>query len=331
MAKILVTGGAGYIGSHVVKKLLEEKYEVLVIDNFSTGFVEPLEILRQKYDGLSYINCDLADKEKLTEIFEKNHFDVVIHLAAKIDVAESVLKPEFYAQENYINSVNLVEAMTTAGVNKIIFASTAAVYGDPQYTPIDENHPLNPMSPYASTKLDFEKYLSKCQNLKYVVFRFFNVGGSDTNGLIGKCHTGSQDILENLMKVATNKKEKFEIFGDDYDTPDGTAVRDLIHVEDIAEAIGLAVLKIDRISGETINLGSEKGFSVKEILLETERITKISIPIEIKKRRLGDISISVASASKALKLLGWLHQRSNPNTIISSDWNWRKDHVMGYN
>ncbi|AKM82450.1 TPA: UDP-glucose 4-epimerase GalE [Candidatus Berkelbacteria bacterium] len=327
---ILVTGGAGYIGSHVTKKLLDNNYEVLILDNFSTGFVEPLEILRQKYNGLSYINCDLGDSEKLNEIFAKNIIEAVIHLAAKIDVAESVLKPELYHQENYLNSVNLAEQMTLVGVNKIIFASTAAVYGDPKYTPIDENHPVNPLNPYASTKFDFEKYLSKCQNLKYVIFRFFNVGGSDEGGLIGKSHLKSQDILENLIKVGLNQKEFFEIFGSDFDTADGTAVRDLVHVEDIAEAISSALKKIDSISGETINLGSETGFSVKEIISEAEKVIQSKIPTQMIARRPGDLSVSVASAEKANRLLGWTHINSEPGKIIRSDWQWRKTHPVGY-
>lgn len=328
--KILVTGGAGYIGSHVVKKLLEKNYQVLVVDNFSTGFIEPLEILRQKYPNLEIIKADLGDKDRLKDILTKNKPEAVMHLAAKIDVSESVERPELYYQENYINSVNLVEAMTEAGVNKLIFSSTAAVYGDPAYTPVDENHPTKPLNPYGQTKLDFEKYLAKCQDLKYVVFRYFNVGGSDQNGLLGKSHLRSQDLIENIIKTSLNQREFFEVFGADYETPDGTAIRDFISVEDVAAAHILALEKIDSHCGEIFNLGSSKGFSVKEMLEKAEKIIGQKINTKFSPRRPGDLSVSVASAQKAKTKLGWNPQNSNLNDIISSDYHWRSEHPFGY-
>ena len=327
---ILVTGGAGYIGSHIVKGLLEKNHQVLVLDNFSTGFIEPLQILEKKFSGLSYINCDLADKDMLKEIFSKNKIEAVIHLAAKIDVTQSVRNPELYSQENYLNSINLVEAMTEAGVNKLIFSSTAAVYGNPIYTPIDENHPVLPLNPYGQTKLDFEKYLGKCSNLKYIIFRYFNVGGSAIDGNLGKSHLKSQDLIESINKVILGQQEYLEVFGSDYDTPDGTAIRDFIHVEDISNAHILALEKIDKFQAEVFNLGSENGFSVKEIIKEAEKITGKKFSIKYLPRREGDISVSVASARKAKEKLGWEPKNSNLNDIITSDWVWRKNHPEGY-
>lgn len=330
MNKLMVTGGAGYIGSHIVKALLEKNYQVLVVDNFSTGHLEPLQNLQKKYPALSYVKADLSDQEKIKEIFSKYEIDAVIHLAAKIEVNESVKNPGLYHQENFVNSINLVEAMSEAGVNKLIFSSTAAVYGNPKYSPIDENHSTLPLNPYGQSKLDFEKYLHKCQNLKYVIFRYFNVGGSALDSSIGKSHLQSQDLIENLIKTALNQKEYFEIFGSDYDTNDGTAVRDLVHVEDVAAAHLLALKKIDFYAGQIFNLGSEEGFSVKEIVSKVQEITGKKINLKYSPRREADISVSVASAKKAQNELGWKPQNSNVDSIISSDWRWRKKHPFCY-
>src|SRR3989304_76906 len=328
---ILVTGGAGYIGSHLVKNLLKEGFSVIVFDNLSTGFIETIEILRQRYPKhLEFIKCDLNDKEKLAEIFETREIETVMHLAAKIDVAESVEKPELYHQENYLNSINLLEAMTAAGVKKLIFSSTAAVYGNPLYTPIDEKHPTNPLNPYAQTKLDFEKYLSKVENLNYVILRYFNVGGSDPSGLIGKSHLQSGDLMENILKVALGRDEKIQIFGDNYETSDGTPIRDFVHVEDVAAAHVLTLKDIDRYFGESFNLGSESGFSVKEFIDKASIIIEREIPTETVARRPGDVAVSVASSQKAKEILGWNPRYSDLDSIIRSDWNWRKVHPLGY-
>lgn len=354
--KIFVTGGAGYIGSHLVKNLLKEGFFVVVLDNLSSGNISPIEILQREYDvRIEFIKSDLADKEKLAEIFKSRNIDAVMHLAAKIDVSESLQKPEMYHQENYINSINLLEAMTAAGVDKLIYSSTAAVYGNPEHTPIDENHPTNPMNPYAQTKLDFEKYLNQVENLKYIILRYFNVGGSDPVGLIGKSHIQSGDLLENIMKVALGKKEKIQIFGSDYDTPDGSAVRDFVHVEDVCQAHILALKRLNASnysssersesrsiiedssrrartisSGQIFNLGSEQGFSVKEIIDKASIIMDKDIPTETVERREGDIAVSVASAQKTREILGWNPQYSDLDSIIRTDWNWRRKHPMGY-
>lgn len=326
---ILITGGAGYIGSHLVKNLLRTGCSVIVFDNLSSGFIEPIEILRENFP-LEFIKGDLNDKDLLKKVFSENDIGGVCHLSAKIDAAESVEKPDLFHQENYLNGINLVEAMSEAGVNKLVFSSTAAVYGNPSYTPIDENHPTNPTNPYGQTKLDFEKYLSEVQNLQYIILRFFNVGGSDPEGMLGKSHTKSQDLLENIMKVVLGEKPTLEIYGKDYPTPDGTAIRDFVHVQDIVEAHLLALEVLEQQKGEIFNLGSEKGFSVKEIIDQVALLTNQTVPVVFKDRRPGDIAISVASSKKAKEKLGWHPENSNLEKILSTDWNWRKAHPFGY-
>lgn len=328
--KILVTGGAGYIGSHLLKDLLRANFSIIGLDNLSTGFIEPIEIIKKEIDEFEFIRGDLGDKEMLEKIFHEEKIDAVMHLGAKIYVDESVREPELYHQENFVKSINLVEAMTTAGVNRLIFSSTGAVYGDPQYTPIDEKHPTNPLNPYSQTKLDFEKYLERVENLQYIILRYFNVGGSDSIGLIGKSHLTSQDIMENIFKTALGQKKTFQFFGNDYPTPDGTAVRDYIHVEDISQAHILALQKLDQYSGEVFNLGSETGFSVKEVLDKATLIIGKEIPNEAGEKRPGDAAISIASAVKAKEKLGWNPQYSDLEQIIRTDWNWRKKHPHGY-
>lgn len=332
--KILVTGGAGYIGSHLAKKLLENNYSLVIIDNLSTGFIEPINILQKEFalpaGGLEFVRGELSDKMFLEKFFQDHKIDAVMHLAAKIDAAESVNKPDLYYQENFQNGVNLIEAMTAAGVNKLIFSSSAAVYGEPKYLPVDENHPTNPLSPYGRTKLDFEKYLSHVENLKHVILRYFNVGGADPEGWLGKSHLESTDLIENIFKVVLGQKSYLPIFGRDYKTPDGTAIRDLIHVDDLAEAHLLALREIDKVSGEIFNLGSEKGFSVSEIIGQASRVTGKEIPTQDMPKRPGDIAVSVASSSKAKQNLGWNPRYSSLDSIIRTDWRWRKDHHFGY-
>jgi len=212
----------------------------------------------------------------------------------------------------------------------MIFSSTAAVYGEPQYTPIDEKHPTNPDSPYGQTKLDFERYLKQVNNLKYIILRYFNVGGADPEGLIGKSHLKSDDLIETIMKVALGQKESLEIYGSDYDTPDGSAIRDFVHVEDIAQAHILSLKEIEEFSGEVFNLGSDLGFSVKEIVNKAKKIIGKNFPVKIGRRREGDIAVSVASSKKAKKNLSWIPEYSNLDSIIETDWNWRKVHPFGY-
>jgi len=327
--KILVTGGAGYIGTHIAKNLLKEGFKVIILDNLSTGFIEPVQLLQKKYKTLEFIKGDLADKDLLKKIFSKN-IEAVIHLAAKVNVRESIQQPDIYTRENYLNSINLVETMVSRGVNKLVFSSTCAVYGEPKYIPIDEQHPTKPINPYSQTKLDFENYLEKVKNLQFLIFRFFNVGGSDPEGLIGKAHLINPDLTENIMEVALDQRDHLEIFGDDYNTEDGTPVRDYIHVEDISQAHISGLKNLKKLDGEIINLGSEKGFSVKEVIITAENVIRKTIPIKMGQRKEGDVACSVASAKKAKDMFGWQPQYSNLGTIIETDWKWRRKHPAGY-
>ncbi len=328
--KILVTGGAGFIGSHVAKNLLKEGFSVLVVDNLSNGFIEPIEILKKKFKNLEFIKIDLANKERLEEIFAKQEIDAVMHFAARVSVEESIKNPSLYHQENFLNSVNLIESMSKAGIENFIFSSSCVVYGTPQYIPVDEVHPTKPESPYGQTKLDFEKYLRKVSNLKYIIFRYFNVGGSDLDGLLGKSNIEREDLIANIIKVALGQKQILSIYGNDYQTPDGTAIRDFLHVEDVASGHILALENIGKCSGEVFNLGSEHGFSVKEIIDKASIIIDKKIPTETVERRPGDIAVSIASAKKAKEILGWNPQYSDLDSIIRTDWNWRKKHPFGY-
>ena len=326
----MVTGGAGYIGSHIAKNLLKEGFKVIILDNLSTGFIEPVKILQKRHQRCEFIKGDLADKDLLKKIFSENKIEAVIHLAAKINVRESVLEPDIYTHENYLNSINLVETMVSRGVNKLVFSSTCAVYGEPKYIPIDEQHPTEPINPYSQTKLDFENYLEKVKNLQFLIFRFFNVGGSDLEGLIGKAHLINPDLTENIMKVALGQSDHLEIFGNDYPTEDGTPVRDYIHVEDISQAHISGLRNLKKLDGEIINLGSEKGFSVREVVITAENVLGRTIPVKAVPRKEGDVACSVASAQKAKDMFGWQPQYSNLETIIRTDWNWRKKHPLGY-
>lgn len=326
---ILVTGGAGYIGSHLVKRLLKEGHRVVAIDNLSVSKIDAICVLQKHFGkNLEFIKTDLRD-DSLAEILLNKGIEVVMHLAAKANVAESVQNPALYHQVNFLGGINLIEMMLKAGVTKLTFSSTAAVYGSPQYIPIDENHPTNPQSPYGQTKLDFEKYLKKVQNLDCLIFRYFNVGGSDHEGILGKAQAGG-DLLTNLMEVALGLKDNFLIFGNDYDTRDGTAIRDFIHVDDIASAHILALNNLVKYRGEIFNLGSGKGFTIKEIVDQASLIFAKEILTQLMARRPGDIGVSVASIKKAKEELGFEPQNSSLEEIIRTDWSWRKSHPKGY-
>ncbi|MBM2820357.1 MAG: galE [Candidatus Berkelbacteria bacterium] len=328
--KILVTGGAGYIGSHTVKNLLKKGYRVLVIDNLSRGFIEPIKILQRKFKNLEFIRADLNNAQQLDGIFTDKEIDSVMHFAALVSVEESMKCPERYHQENYLNSINLVDAMSKHGVQKIIFSSSCVVYGTPKYTPIDENHPTNPQSPYGQTKLDFEKYLSKVNNLKHIIFRYFNVGGSDIDGNLGKSSITNEDLISNIIKVGLGQNNIFTIYGNDYDTSDGTTIRDFLHVEDISRAHILALEHLDNYSGEIFNLGSGSGFTVQGVVNKASEIIGEKINIKFAARRPGDIPISVAIAQKAKDSLKWEPQYSDLDIILKTDWQWRKKHPHGY-
>lgn len=321
---ILVTGGAGYIGSHCVMTLLEKGFEVIIFDNLSTGHIETVQTL-QNYGNLRFVQGDLLNQCDLKSLFEQNNIDAVIHFAAFSQVAESVKNPKKYYINNVVGTLNLLNAMLDHNVKNIVFSSTAATYGEPVYTPIDEKHPQNPINPYGQTKLTIEKIMddyNKAYSLKSVRLRYFNVAGADSKSRIGEWHDPETHLIPNILKSTFSGGKTFQMFGDDYNTKDGTCVRDYINVEDLANAHLLALRYLEN-GGETnyFNLGTNEGNTVKEVFALCEKVTNREIPIEIKPRRQGDPAVLVADNKKAKEVLGWQPEKTLENSIQSAyDW-----------
>jgi len=317
MSKILIMGGAGYIGSHTVKYLKENNYDCIVADNLSNGTIKAVE-------NCDFEEADLMDIKSLEKVFSKYKIDSVIHFAGLIQVGESVSDPEIYYQNNVTGTINLLSVMKKYNVNKIIFSSSAAVYGNPKYLPIDELHPTDPINPYGMTKLMIEKILSdynQAYGLKYIALRYFNACGCDRSGKIGESHKTETHLIPLVLKAITGERKNIQIFGDDYDTYDGTCLRDYIHVEDLAVAHKLALEALNRFCG-VINLGTSKPISVKQIIKSAEKVSGKSCPIQIVNRRPGDPEKLYASTNKAKNILNWEPQITNIDEIILSAWNW---------
>lgn len=323
---ILVTGGAGYIGSHCVLALIEKGFEVLVFDNLSTGHVETIKKLKN-YGKLEFLQGDLQNKSDIAQIFENYSIDAVIHFAAFSQVGESVKDPQKYYLNNVCGTVNLLDGMLRNNVKKIVFSSTAAVYGEPIYTPIDEQHPKSPINPYGQTKLIIEKIMDdydKAYSLKSVRLRYFNVAGADSQGRIGEWHEPETHLIPNILKSTFGNNKVFEMYGDDYKTKDGTCVRDYINVEDLVQAHILALDYLNN-GGDTnyFNLGTKDGSTVKEVFDLCEQICGQEIPTVIKPRRTGDPAVLVADNSKAASVLKWIPKK-NIEDSIKSAYNWEK-------
>lgn len=314
---LLIMGGAGYIGSHTVKHLLDSNYECIVADNLIYGHKEAVD------DRAKFIKADLMDKESLKEIFKNNKIDAVIHFAAFAYVGESVNNPQKYYQNNVIGTLNLLETMLEFDVKKIVFSSTCATYGEPKYTPIDELHPQNPINPYGRSKLMiehiFEDY-KKAYGLKYIALRYFNASGASSDGSIGESHNPETHLIPLVLQAIKNDTS-IKVFGDDYDTKDGTCIRDYIHIEDLAQAHRLALENLDSYSGY-INLGTGVGTSVKEIIETAQKITGKPCKIEYSKRREGDPAKLFADNKKAKEILKWSLKYNNIDDIIKTAWNW---------
>lgn len=321
---ILVTGGAGYIGSHCVLALLKEGFTVHIFDNFSTGHKETVETLK-KYGTLTYSEGDLQNKTDIKKVFENNKIDAVVHFAAFSQVGESVKNPQKYYQNNVCGTLNLLEAMLENDVKKIVFSSTAATYGEPVYTPIDENHPQLPINPYGQTKLMIERIMDdydKAYGLKSVRLRYFNVAGADSDGRVGEWHNPETHLVPNILKSSFGDGKTFEMYGDDYDTKDGTCVRDYINVEDLAQAHILALKYLNN-GGETnfFNLGTQEGTTVKEVFDVCEQVIGKSIPVKKMPRREGDPAILVADNTKAKNELGWEPKNSFEHSVKTAyEW-----------
>ena len=327
---ILVTGGAGYIGSHCVMALLKQNNDVVIFDNLSTGHIETVETLK-KYRHVEFQKGDLTNFDDINSVFKNYDIDKVVHFAAFSQVGESVVNPQKYYINNVCGTINLLRAMLENNVKKIVFSSTAATYGEPVYIPIDEKHPQNPINPYGQTKLMIEKIMDdydKAYNLKSVRLRYFNVAGADSKSRIGEWHDPETHLIPNILKSTFSNGKTFQMFGDDYDTKDGTCVRDYINVEDLAQAHLLALKYLDN-GGETnyFNLGTNDGNTVKEVFSACEKVTEKTIPVEIKPRRAGDPASLVADNNKAKESLNWKPQHTLDESIASA-YTWEKNLQM---
>lgn len=317
---ILVTGGAGYIGSHIVLKLLEANLNPIILDNLSNCAVPSL--------GCPFIVGDLDNTELLNKVFETYNIQAVVHLAGSMIVEESVLLPGKYFHNNVINGINLLNTMMRYGVKKLVYSSSAAVYGSPRFVPIDETHPCEPLNPYGETKLIFEKIVNwyhKAHDLSVVSFRYFNAAGGDPAGRAGESHFIETHLIPRIFQVANKEVDAVKIFGHDYPTADGTAVRDYVHVSDIAQAHVLAIKKLEEDAGAYVyNVGTGHGYSVQEIVDKVVEVTNRMVPIEQHERRAGDPPILVADSKKAQKELGLKLEHSDLDTIIRTAWDWHK-------
>ena len=323
--KVLIAGGAGYIGSHCVKMMMDLNYEVVVIDNLSTG--HQASINSKLYIG------DIRDSQFLDQVFLQEKIDLVIHFCAKSLVGESVLKPLDYFDNNVYGTLQLLQAMKKANVDKIVFSSSAAVYGEHEIMPITEDFPTIPTNPYGETKLMMEKMMKwaeKAYGLKYVSLRYFNVAGACEKGEIGEDHHPETHLIPLVLEVALGKREKISVFGNDYPTKDGTCIRDYIHVSDLIEAhIQAALYLLNGGSSQIFNLGSENGFSVFEIIATAKKVTKRNIPYYVVERRAGDPAKLIASSNKIKEVLGWVPKKSIEE-IVQTAWEWHRKHPQGY-
>lgn len=321
---ILVVGGAGYIGSHMVLMLREAGFHVVVLDNLSKGHAEAV------LDAELVIG-DMGDKALLDRLFTQYQFSAVMHFASFIEVGESVKLPAKYYQNNLAATLNLLDAMLKANVKVFIFSSTAAVYGEPQYTPIDENHPLAPINPYGRSKWMVEEILKDyalSDALRFASLRYFNAAGADPKGRLGECHEPESHLIPLVLQVALGQRESINIYGHDYPTEDGTCIRDYVHIVDICQAHLLALNKLMNNEENIIcNLGTGTGFSVKQVIETVENVTGRKIKVNVTEKRAGDPAVLVADASQAMTQLSWQPQYSELATIVQHAWQFARNNA----
>ncbi|MGI6577730.1 MAG: UDP-glucose 4-epimerase GalE [Eubacteriales bacterium] len=325
---ILVPGGAGYIGSHTVYELIEAGRDVVVVDNLQTGFRDSV------HPKAKFCQADIRDEEALNNIFRTEPIEAVIHFAACSQVGESMSEPLKYYDNNLYGTMVLLRSMLKNEVNIIVFSSTAATYGEPEEVPIKESFPTNPENCYGETKLAMERMMhwcSKAYGLKYIALRYFNACGAHPSGDIGEYHVPESHLIPLILQVPNGQRPHISIYGDDYDTPDGTCIRDYIHVTDLAQA---HIQAVDYLLGggksDVFNLGNGVGFSVKEVIECARKVTGHEIPEVVAPRRPGDPARLVASSEKAVRTLGWKPQYNDLETIISTAWNWHKSKPNGF-
>ena len=323
---ILITGGAGYIGSRTALRFIQAGYDVVIFDNLETGHIETIETL-QKIGDVKFVKGDLKNIADVEAVFSEYPIDAVIHFAAYSLVGESVHNPAKYFRNNTFGTLNLLDTMIKHNVKKIVFSSTCATYGEPVYVPMDEKHPQNPINPYGTSKLMVEmimKDYDSAYGLKSVKLRYFNVAGCDSDSRIGEWHEPETHLIQNILKSTFGEGNTFKIFGDDYDTPDGTCIRDYVNVEDLAEAHRLALEYLKRENkSDVFNLGTEKGDSVKNIFDTCEKVLNKKIKVEIVEKRAGDPAKLYANAKKAKSVLNWKPSRTIEDSIETA-YNWEK-------
>ena len=321
---ILITGGAGYIGSHCALALLEQDQEIIIFDNLSTGHIETIETL-SKYGKVKFVHADLLNKDEINKVFDNFNIDAVVHFAAFSQVGESVKDPQKYYINNVCGTINLLAAMLKHNVKKIVFSSTAATYGEPEYIPIDEKHQQIPINPYGQSKLMIEKIMDdydKAYDLKSVRLRYFNVAGADKKARIGEWHEPETHLIPNILKATFSSGKTFEMYGTDYNTKDGTCLRDYINIEDLANAHILALEYLNN-GGKTnyFNLGTNNGNTVKEVFSACETVTQQNIAVKKMNRREGDPASLIADNKKAKDCLNWT-PKNNLEYSIETAYNW---------
>ncbi len=326
---VLILGGAGYIGSHTAYELIDKGEDVVIADNLQTGYIKAVHPKARFYKG------DIRDKSFLDDLFKKEKIDAVIHFAANSLVGESMTEPLKYYDNNLYGTMVLLKSMVENGIDKIVFSSTAATYGEPENIPILESDRTEPTNTYGETKLSMEKmfkWVSKAHNLRYVSLRYFNACGAHVSGEIGEAHNPESHLIPIILQVPNGKRETISIFGDDYPTKDGTCIRDYIHVTDLAQAHILAVEYLRKGNPSDIfNLGNGIGFSVKEVIDTARKVTGHPIPAVVSPRRAGDPAQLIASSEKAKSVLGWKPEHADLEEIIATAWKWHKNHPDGFN
>ncbi len=326
MRTVLVTGGAGFVGSHCVASLLERGFAVVVADNLSTGHRAAVPA------GAAFVHLDLNDRAGVAALFQRHRFEAVLHFAAKSLVGESMQNPFLYLRENYVTSLNVIEAAVAAGVRKMVVSSTANLFGTPERMPIDAETAIDPGSPYGESKYLVERALlwaDRCAGLKSACLRYFNAAGCHPDGLLGEDHHPETHLIPLVLDAAAGRRSHIEVYGDDYPTPDGTCVRDYIHVMDLADA-HIRVLDALETRSVRYNLGTGTGYSVREVIAAVERVTGKTVPVKVGPRRPGDPAILVASSDRIREELGWSPRFDTLDGIIASAWAWRAAHPDGY-
>ena len=324
--RILITGGAGYVGSACLRALLVQGHECIAYDNLSTGY-------RQAVPAKRLVIGDLSDRELLFDTLHDKEIDAVMHFAASIAVGESVENPRLYYRNNIVNSLNLLETMQEASVDKLLFSSTAAVYA-PSKKPLTEESSKNPANPYAFSKYAIERLIqdfSSAYGMKYSILRYFNASGASNNGAYGEAHDPETHLIPIVLQVSLGQRDCIKVFGNNYDTPDGTCIRDYIHIEDLAEAHIRAIESIHNDGGEIFNVGTGNGYSVLEVIRVAEEVVGKKIQVQIVDRRAGDVDHLVASSVKLQNTLGWKPKYQGLRDTIVTAWQWHRTHPYGYN